>query len=403
MLESKFLVLPGVKKFLEEVSEDLENGKNCIVFMPYNISNNIFDSLKNILREESNCEILNTEHCIEKPLDRLFYRFINNPEITKSTNSLFENLNLSKYLFLNLCNLNSQISQLWFDFLSDYSTICTQKDRNHRLKFCLIVNHSNVESKFPEKSPALSHFIFYNYLSELDFHFCIDETEEMLEPMDYELLKSLLFEFAFPDLDLIFHLINDIKGFLSNPIEKIESFYIFSKEVKLILDENENTILKEIRFKENLTIKHKLFKLWLVGLVRYKGKEFNPSSMALIFCRKINSLKNREWLAQLKILFPLIEKNRIKIAEWIMENMKSQTYIEFLREFGESDIINLEVGKLHHILINSRDSDIKITELAAICRTIRNNLAHRNAVNESLIKEFASKAKIASIVNENDH
>lgn len=400
MLESKFLVLPGVKKFLEEVSEDLENGKNCIMFIPYNVSNNIFDYLKNILREESNCEILSSEHCIEKPLDWLFYRFINNPEITKSTNSLVVNLDISKYLFLNLCNLNSQISQLWFDFLSDFSAICTQKDRNHRLKFCLIVNQSNVESKFPEKSPALSHFIFYNYLSELDFLYCLDETEEMLEPMDYELLKALLYEFAFPDLELIFHLINDIKGFISNPIDKIESYYIFSKEAKLILEENENSLFKEFRFKENFTIKHKLFKLWLVGLVKYKGKEFHPSSLALIICRKINHLKNIEWLSQIKILFPLIEKYRIKIAEWIVENMNSHTYNIFLKEFGETDLINLEVGKLHHILQNSRDSDFKITELAAICRSIRNNLAHRMAVNDSLIKEFVTKAKIASIINE---
>ncbi len=120
----------------------------------------------------------------------------------------------------------------------------------------------------------------------------------------------------------------------------------------------------------------------------------------LITNNKSNYLKNKIWETQLKIIFPLLEEERINYIE------KHKEELEYIlgkhnitnREFGEriTNPYDVEIGALDHIsrsllnnntnLFSLKDSEEK--NRLSLIHSMRNSIAHHEVCDTKVIKEF---------------
>jgi hypothetical protein len=102
------------------------------------------------------------------------------------------------------------------------------------------------------------------------------------------------------------------------------------------------------------------------------GKEFHHSAW-LAARGKRQELEKRIWTAQVRVLFPIIEEQRMSLLTELRK-IHSGTIDSWQRDLGEDD--ELEIGLIHHRMLVSKAFTPRLNSLAGRLRNIRNKLAH---------------------------
>jgi hypothetical protein len=102
------------------------------------------------------------------------------------------------------------------------------------------------------------------------------------------------------------------------------------------------------------------------------GEEFHHSAW-LVIHGKLREVEKRIWTAQVRVLFPIIEEQRMRLLEQLRK-IHSGTVVSWEKDLGEDE--ELEIGFLHHRMLTSRAFTPQLNNLAGKLKTIRNKLAH---------------------------
>lgn len=123
-----------------------------------------------------------------------------------------------------------------------------------------------------------------------------------------------------------------------------------------------------------------------------RGKD-DKSSHIFMHCRNSNNkeLEHRLWKAQVQVLFPLIEMERIKIIESYYHELQSTIEQKHIEQFGEkiTKPIQLELGTLCFIINRySCIRDKEAQERISFLHKCRNHIAHAHCCSTSEVCEL---------------
>lgn len=102
------------------------------------------------------------------------------------------------------------------------------------------------------------------------------------------------------------------------------------------------------------------------------GEEFTHSAL-LVIQGKNEEIVKRIWIAQIRVLFPIIEEQRLRLLK-VLRQIHSRTIDSWERELEEDG--ELEIGILYHRMIVSNFFGRDLTRIAGKLKNMRNNLAH---------------------------
>lgn len=109
------------------------------------------------------------------------------------------------------------------------------------------------------------------------------------------------------------------------------------------------------------------------GLLFAIAGEEMTHSVLLALQGKNEEVLRRIWIAQIRVLFPIIEEQRLRLLE-VLRRIHASTIKSWEREVGEDG--ELEIGFLHHRMSVSNAFGRDLTRIAEKLKYMRNNLAH---------------------------
>jgi hypothetical protein len=102
------------------------------------------------------------------------------------------------------------------------------------------------------------------------------------------------------------------------------------------------------------------------------GEEMTHSGL-LALQGKRDEIERRIWIAQVRVLFPVIEEQRIRLIN-TLRRIHASTINRWECELDDDE--ELEIGVLYHRMVTSRIFGMDLTRLAEKLKNVRNNLAH---------------------------
>ena len=121
--------------------------------------------------------------------------------------------------------------------------------------------------------------------------------------------------------------------------------------------------------------------LWAEGILHaFEGQE-ELHSAYLALKGNSRGVERRIWQAELKVLFPFVEQQRIRLLEECGHYLRLPHVVENSKTITE--MVDLELGHIHNQFSMSYRVPRKLRDFTRLLRDVRNSLAHVEAVKRS--------------------
>ncbi len=129
------------------------------------------------------------------------------------------------------------------------------------------------------------------------------------------------------------------------------------------------------------------------GSFSSRGRDVNSNHVLALFRRGENDvLQKRIWTAQVRVLFPLIELERIKFIDYYYSEIQNALDNEEIRQYGEvlTKPAEVEIGTLHFMVKTYKISMPSAEDRKRIetLRSYRNTIAHMGCLTPHEIKDL---------------
>ena len=286
--------LPGPSSFVNEIAIDIANGCNVIVWLPMHTPDGFRDELRERLSRDIKWESLYLEDMGKnEPLDYLYKEFVHGELPRQSQRSLADLMSLEAFggnVFW-MHGLDSHNWKGWIQFLEIYKQACRNIDHLHRSVFCFEWE-GQLLGELPDEDVCLRIRKFDNILNSLDIQLFVktnlpyEKNNGILRNLKSEIVTVLAQWDAFLAEKLMFMNIENLLNILG-----------FLKEFARELDwGNRNDMNDDIA--------------WTYGVCqRLEEKQIMHSC----WCALNNpfEIQRRIWQAQLRVLYPFLEEQRL--------------------------------------------------------------------------------------------
>jgi|GEM_PF-4912551 len=241
----------------------------------------------------------------------------------------------------------------WRSFLRDFAESNRSVDEAERNVF--LVSTSERDNQFPNQ-PLLSHFKIEEFLRDEDTLFYSSQAMEQEDSV--RLWRKIKM-----------HVSAEIAGWDFPLCEQLCEL-----PIKQLLDPYEWLVCEGAsRGWNGLTSASPSELLRQMGLLLKIEKGERKHSLLLALDKNRKEIEKRIWIAQVRVLFPVIEEQRLNLLKIL--NATNPTVVKEWRNDPELDG-EVEIGALWHRMNHSKIFSQKLTNHAGKLRKLRNKLAH---------------------------
>ena len=394
--------------FITEIARSLSIGKSVFIYYPYSYDKLFVERLYNKIFDRDRWYNYSENNVWSDydPIDFVYEFYFPEYSDLRTVPNLIESFNEYQIIYLDFSILSEVEIKAWSSFINEYTKLCHHKEDDQRIVFCVLIKHY-YNCELIDRG-TVSNLYFYNYLRKIDFRFLICsslQNNNDLSNLEKDLVEELLIEIAFPNIDLFFYLMDQPRKIIYEPEDVLREY-----SDKLGINE---VLIKKIKTElgfpkpsiKNIDNKHRLFQLWISGLISIVDSAIEIPSYLCCFDREWrDELNNKIWHAQIKIIFPVIEEKRIWILRYFQKTLKNQLN-EYARKAKielatNESIMEIEFFALHKItnLISATYiKDIsKLIKLTFLMWKIRNDLAHLRTIKKEYLEEFFLQISIVN-------
>lgn len=360
-MRSLWWTLPGPENFLEHIAEDLWDGKSIYLRVPHNEPWGLKAYLKEELpdRESVEWRDLNLSYLAEDaghPVNLLYDVFLPEarPDVIRNTIGLVKEMDFhGKIIWID--GMAPDYWTAWEPFLHEYADLCRNIPAYERTRFIVLLS-GEMAAREPRTSIAATVRDWRDMVGKLDMQlYCSSLLKRRrLSSFQKTLAVHLIAQLAQWDQRLADWLCDCELGELFEPIPLLRKF---AAELGWDADSPAS---------------------WPIGTLNdYEGKTQRHSAY-LAALGEEDHLERRVWEAQLSVLFPYIEEQRLHLVEALGPALE----VPFTNERGYViyDKLDLEIGHIEYQMRSMPTVDERLKRSVNDLRRLRNILAHMNPV-----------------------
>ncbi|MCE7981186.1 MAG: hypothetical protein DYG89_08355 [Caldilinea sp. CFX5] len=360
--------LPGPVRFIDQIIQDLRDGKNIIICLPDFAPANLAEAVAYHLRIDSDwCyERLEWAGHRSKPLDLLIHQLIPDPDPNTFWNAkllLEHEMIRGHWFWLELPNATAWPQ--WREFMIEYAHACRAYPSYQRPLF-IIVTQGIAEELTNITDVCLSTHRWYGYVDRLDMLLFTKHLmpQRPCKPLQKEMIVAMIAELAQWDPYVAQALVEQPLSTLLNP--------------KLTL----KAIAAERRWLESRQVP----RTWCTGTTNaMEDGRVTTHSALLALSDPGNEMNARIWNAQVRIVFPYLEEQRRRLLTEIGKQLR----VPFETEYGMvTHLHELEIGHIANQLNTMLSARIppEIRRKATRLKEIRNKLAHLEILSAEMVE-----------------
>lgn len=375
-MDRVWMQIPGPRRFLSGIVQDIEDGKNVILCLPEHIP----DGLANAVRSElgSNRDwrtiSLGDESIASKPLDMLFQRFVQEDISPERDPDKYNILTLAEHKdfagkIIWLDEIDPSLWENWKEFLINYQQPCRAIPERDRTIFCVPLR-GELALDPPSEDVCLSQRTWKEVVDRIDMLLFTANLfrQKSLPDLHKRVVIYVVAHLALWDFQTSEYFLDEKLDYILNPvpilkkIAKERNWYNYNSDK----DDQEN---------------------WCRGLADKIEGESKIHSAALAIKKNEENrgeeINRRIWSAEVGILLPFVEELRLPIID------KLKSYLEVPHQayggYYIEDVRKLEIGHINYQIYKKNvDEDIK--EIVNTLYAIRNKLAHIELIRPRDIK-----------------
>ena len=325
-MESAWWGLPGPRRYIELVEEHLREGRSVLLRHPENFPASLKDA---IARRVTASDLwmwrsleLDGDDASEDPVVLLTQRFAIDADRQPSTRQLMESESC-RGLVVWIDGIDRKRWKEWTEFLVDYDRHARNAAGDHLL-LCI-----HLEGEFAaEAFPGLAAVATCSWKRVVERHDMLLFVAELVRGHpDSGLLRDVRLavctELSGTDGELAIQLARTDLDTLIRPL----------------------TVLQGIARARNLKECQVDAASWQAGMSEYWGDRWRLNSCVAAVLGQGREIKRRVWKAEIGVVFPFIEEQRVEIVELIRPMLK----LPIQTEFGViEEASDLEIGQLLH-------------------------------------------------------
>ncbi len=368
-----FWQLPSLANLCNQIDRDIEEGLNVIFSLPLFFPRGLDEAISKITREQDKgikkIEIRTNGGQIDDPVIFLSKYFgVSAHKGIFDLQNLVESEQFPQCSVFLIDGLDEQNIAIWIEFLKNYGHSCRAISEFSRSIFCFQLK-GPLCAFAPENDVTLVNHKLSGVLNRLDSQIIISQLLQgkSLHSLHQKLFVSIILELGTFDYNLIKYLIGYDLDTLLKPTEILIEF------------------AKSRGWNLETSIE------WEQGLIDYFDGENQLHSAILAIQGNVEEIQKRIWIAQVGIIFPYIEQQRIAI----LKKSKHIIKVPFQTDFKIIDnMYDLEISHIFYMVKNSHFSISTGTYnlLRCLC-DMRNSIAHLEPIS---IENLNSKEVLKS-------
>jgi hypothetical protein len=350
--------LPGPRRFIGTVAASIREGRNVVVFVPTNLRTGLFDSIAREVGEFC------TWRRASPNLDNA-----GNPCLAMEQEYLGNTLEGRSAVPADIASL-PQISGIvhhvvpkqeskdaWLDFIRSYERACREIRPSARPLFCIELPRV-ISRRHLDDEVCLGIHVWHGVVTPNDVQFFAESCEYSGESTGFirRLISEVALRISNWDLSLCERLISHGYALVQDPIQIIATEVDMAEEVF----ENED-------------------QLYTAGLMDYFEDGIKKHVAIAVHSEDFVAINRLLWRAQLVILLPFIEEQKIRTVQELGAKLKLPHPVKDGNPI--EDAFDLEFGHLAYqvfVLGVVASSDVKYR--IRVLRSIRNQLAHMKPI-----------------------
>lgn len=360
--------LPGPARFVDSILESLQDGKNVVVGMPDSVTSSLYYGLlEQDEQGESVWQRLNVAQfeAAGRPVDLLidYFQYDVSPGTMRSINMLFD---IQKFLGIRLWidQIPAPALPAWCQFLTDYQHICGTLNLFDRPLLCCQITGDMARS-LPDTEVRLDVYHFDNVMTDLDILTYLLQQRNISDETHLErrIAYRVIAELAMWDIELARYLSRQSLENLLNPDEILHQF----------------TLQREWdNFDGDFA--------WYSGAKSTYNGQQRVHTCLLSGKQGELERQRRIWRAQVSILLPFIEEERLAL----LQELEHELTVPFETFHGQiiKKKYDLEIGHLYSQFVNNPAISVTYTQRASLLRDMRNQLAHLQCITTSQLREY---------------
>jgi hypothetical protein len=365
--------LPGPSAFVAGIVHDLRQGLNVAVLIPEGVESDFVEEIKKEVQDIgfswTNLSADQLDPTIS-PVDQLFDRFVPDAPVGLRRNALalvqqenFESRIICLYGFDE-----SEHWAPWEIFINEYQVACGSQDPILRTLFIIILS-GDIALNPPCEDTQLAHHRWQGCVDSFDMLLYAADllAKRHLSILSRHLTVNLCAQLALWDREVCRRLTGESFGDILQPHKTLKDI----AQERAWCDPNVDVE------KDG----------WRKGMVQMFDGKKQIHSAFLAGKERYSELNRRMWSAQVKVLFPYIEEQRMQLLHRYGDRLRIP-YVTARNEMV-TELLDLEIS---HIDSQFRERSFSIDEndrkLARLLKDIRNSLAHQEVVELNTLREI---------------
>lgn len=357
--------LPGPHKFIDTVASSLMEGRNVVVDVPEDLPVGLFDSIAQVLSEYYPWRRVKSEiESSDRPCTALEEAYLGDALLDRSA---------TPYDIARIPQIQGVIyhvvpgaglAQAWLDFLGEYQSACKELSTSERPLFCLQLGRST--SRTVKEDVCLSYFRWNAVISLNDMRYF---AESFYIPFNGPLIiRKIITELAVQLSTWDTILCQELLTYgIELALKTQEVLFECLRDFKIIGDSNEDLFRK--------------------GLLDDFDTEKKKHISVVLHIGEAEELILRIWKAELIVLMPFIEEERIRLIKEIGTRLRIPHEVK--DGLPIENPLDLEYG---HLKVQIEKYGVAVTQnqrsrILLYC-AIRNKLAHLEPIESFQLHEL---------------
>lgn len=384
-MNSRWWDLPGPRLFLDDLEDDLEGGRNLILCLPRGISLNLKEAVSRRWQAREDRWLFHPALHQEKTPLKALRKYYQIEESVSSLADLPGEAKLRGYVLWQSPNLD-EWRRDWAEFSGRYQQACKSSEESDRPRFAWELCGAAAVQELSEDACLAVH-TWKGRTSGLDLQlYAALRVAEIGIPacLRRDLLVATSSQLACFDPEVVDSLVEKNcldEGACVEVLDMIASKRDWSTE------------MPEIRYLESRPSGEKWQAsdepLWSAGILDEVDGSGRPAahSAAVRLLGNEEEIRRRLWRAQVGVLLPLIEAERVRIRPRLESRRPGQLFST--RHNGETKLDDLDIGEIaYHLRQRQIRTSGSVHDLVACLHDVRNKLAHLQWVDEHSVAQL---------------
>ena len=409
--------LPSISSFVDNISEKLIDGSSCIVLIPDTMSSDVlYQAIFQQLSKKSEwIEFLDPYYFFadSRPLTILEtvigikWQSLNVARTISKMHlhATFPEISQDVILIENVGKMKPDDREQWLDLLKLWADLSkTLKDRGQSIPALCVILPASLCPKPSDETLFHKTFYWWGIPTLLELKLLSQYEKPLNENSELALWREHILPWLcigdFPLFAELWNVNRIDEEQIANVIGKIAKKRSWDSSHFNDFKINENFSKNHLGFQHRIPPKD-IFIYWAKGLIGYcPVYGISISTVVLSLMNRFEEINHRIWIAQCEALFPVLDRCRLTLCDYLNQEFGSDWPITYLQPLDKSESeylfkssFNCQYGHMEAVINNwSKLTNIKKRYGSYIYkfRKVRNELAHNRPLTLLQFKNFIS-------------